>query len=87
MNKLRQSKVKGGSFFPLNSGRTLRISKFKEFSKMTCSLTPFQKTLTLWRFVICLEIVDVSIMRCKQSDSGQHTDLVSFLGPFLTRVC
>lgn len=72
--------------FPLNSGRTCRISKFKEFSKMTLSLTPFQKILTLWMFVVCLETVNVSVKRYEQSDSGGHTDLC-FLSPFPTSIC
>lgn len=45
MNELRQSKVK--RVFPLNLGRTCRISKSKEFSI---------------RFVICLETVEVSLI-------------------------
>lgn len=85
MNILRQSKVEDG--FPLNSGRTNRISKFKQFSKMTFDLTPFQKIQTLWKFVICLERFDGGIMKWKQSDLREYTDLLSFLSHFLTSIC
>jgi len=60
---------------------------FKEFSEMTLSLTPFQKILTPWRFVICLETVDINITRCQQSDSREHTELLSFQSPTITSIC
>jgi len=37
--------------------------------------------------VICLETVDINITRCQQSDSREHTELLSFQSPTITSIC